>query len=197
MPQPETIKIWDPLVRLFHWSLVLSFTIAYFTEGDLLYLHVWAGYVVLGLILFRIFWGFVGPRYARFKNFVYPRDTIKAYIKDILAFRAKRYLGHNPAGGAMIIALIICLLITTISGLAIYGIEKHAGPLAPMLGHLDKFWEEAIEIFHQFFANFTLVLVLAHVSGVVFESRLHHENLVKSMFNGYKKRLDQDDGGEH
>ncbi|NOZ36766.1 MAG: cytochrome B [Gammaproteobacteria bacterium] len=197
MPQPETIKIWDPLVRLFHWSLVLAFAIAYFTEEDLLDLHVWAGYVVLGLILFRIFWGFVGPRYAQFKNFIYSRDVIKAYITDIFALRAKRYLGHNPAGGAMIILLIICLLLTTFSGLAIYGIEKHAGPLAPMLGHLGGFWKDAAEEIHEFFANFTLILVFAHVGGVIFESRLHEENLVKAMFTGYKKRSNADSGGEH
>ncbi|VAX13172.1 Cytochrome b [hydrothermal vent metagenome] len=197
MPQPGTIKIWDPLVRLFHWSLVLAFAIAYFTEEDLLDLHVWAGYTVLGLILFRIFWGFVGPRYAQFKNFVYSRNTIKAYIKDIFAFRAKRYLGHNPAGGAMIILLIIFLLITTFSGLVTYGIEKHAGPLAPWLSHLGDFWEDVAEDIHEFFANFTLVLVFVHVSGVIFESRLHHENLVKSMFNGYKKRNDTIDSGNH
>ncbi|HEB57304.1 MAG TPA: cytochrome B [Gammaproteobacteria bacterium] len=194
MSQPETIKIWDPLVRLFHWSLVLAFAIAYFTEDDLLDLHVWAGYIVLGLLLFRIFWGFVGPRYAKFSNFVYSRKTIKAYLKDLLALRAKRYLGHNPAGGAMIILLIICLLLTSVSGLAIYGIEQHAGPLASLLGHLGEFWEDAAEEIHEFLANFTLLLVFVHVGGVIFESRLHHENLVKAMFNGYK-RCQADDGG--
>lgn len=187
MPQSETIKIWDPLVRLFHWSLLLAFTIAYFTEGDLLDLHVWAGYFVLGLILFRIFWGFVGPRYAKFSNFVYSRDIIKAHLKDLLARRGKRYLGHNPAGGAMIVLLIIFLLLTTFSGLTIYGIEKHAGPLASLVGHPSEFWKDAAEDIHEFLANFTLILILIHVGGVIFESRLHHENLVKAMFNGYKR----------
>ncbi len=196
MPPSEMIKIWDPLVRLFHWSLVLAFTIAYFTEEDLLDLHVWAGYFVLGLILFRIFWGFVGPCYARFSNFVYSRDIIVTHIKDLLAYRGKRYLGHNPAGGAMIVLLIICLLLTTFSGLTIYGIEKHAGPLASLVGHPGEFWKDAAEEIHEFLANFTLLLVVAHVGGVIFESRLHHENLVKAMFSGYK-RAQADNSKEH
>ncbi len=196
MPQSEMIKIWDPLVRLFHWSLLLAFTIAYFTEEDLLDLHVWAGYFVLGLILFRIFWGFVGSRYARFSNFVYSRDIIKSHIEDLLAYRGKRYLGHNPAGGAMIVLLIIFLLLTTFSGLTIYGIEKHAGPLASLVGHPGEFWKDAAEEIHEFLANFTLFLIVAHVGGVIFESRLHHENLVKAMFNGYK-RAQTDNSKEH
>ena len=187
MPQPEMIKVWDPLVRLFHWSLVLAFFIAYFTEDDLLSPHVWAGYIVLGLVLFRILWGFVGPQYARFSNFVYSFDTIKRYTRDTLAFRARRYLGHNPAGGAMIVLLIISLLLTSFTGLAIYGVEEKAGPLAFMLGHLGGFWEEAFEETHEFFANFTVFLVVIHVGGVIFESMLHRESLVKAMFTGYKR----------
>ena len=192
MPQPEMIKVWDPLVRLFHWTLVLAFAVAYLTEDDFLDLHVWAGYLVLGLILFRILWGFVGPHYARFSSFVFSFKTITAYLKDTLAFRGKRYLGHNPAGGAMIIMLLVSLLFTTISGLAIYGIEEKAGPLAPMLGQLGEFWEDIVEEVHEFFANFTLLLVVIHVGGVIFESMVHKESLVKAMINGHK-RAESDD----
>jgi len=187
MSHTEMIKVWDPLVRLFHWSLVLAFFIAYFTEEDFLDPHVWAGYVVLGLLLFRIVWGFVGPRYARFSNFVYPLDTIKSYLKDTLALRGQRYLGHNPAGGAMIILLLASLLMTSITGLAIYGIEEKAGPLASTLGNAGEFWEEIVEETHEFFANFTLLLIVIHIGGVIFESLLHRESLVKAMINGYKR----------
>jgi len=187
MSQSEMIKVWDPLVRLFHWSLVLAFAVAYLTEDDFLIPHVWAGYLILGLLLFRIFWGLVGSHYARFSNFIYSIDTIKTYLKDTLALRGKRYLGHNPAGGAMIIMLIISLLLTGFSGLAIYGIEEKAGPLASSFGQLDHFWEEIFEEGHEFFANFTLVLIFIHIGGVIFESILHRESLVKAMLNGYKR----------
>ncbi|VAX09647.1 Cytochrome b [hydrothermal vent metagenome] len=190
MSQPEMIKVWDPLVRIFHWTLVLAFTVAYFTEDDFLTPHVWAGYLLLALLLIRIIWGFIGSPYARFNNFVYSIATIKSYLKDTIAFRSKRYLGHNPAGGAMILLLIFSLLITSISGLAIYGIEEKAGPLASMLGHLGEFWEEVTEEIHEFFANFTLFLIFIHIAGVIFESLMHKESLVKAMFNGYKRRQD-------
>ncbi len=196
MSQTKMIKVWDPLVRLFHWTLVLTFAIAYLTEDDFLSPHVWAGYVVLGLILFRLIWGFIGSDYARFSNFVYSFETIKRFSKDTLSFRAKRYLGHNPAGGAMIILLIISLLFCTLSGIAIYGIEEKAGPLAPMLSQAGEFWEEVVEELHEFSANFILFLIAIHVGGVLFESLLHRESLVKSMFTGYK-RAETDDHDAH
>lgn len=186
----DMIKVWDPLVRVFHWGLVLSFLIAYITEEDFLSLHVYAGYAVLGLILFRIIWGLIGTRHARFSDFVYPVDTIKQFIKDTLSLKAPRYLGHNPAGGAMIILMIISLLITTVSGIAVYGAEEQLGPMAGWFHH--GFWGEALEELHEFFANFTLLLVLVHVAGVVIESMIHKENLVKSMINGFKPRNTED-----
>lgn len=125
-----TIKVWDPLVRIGHWTLVTAFFVAYFTEEDLLTQHVWAGYTVAGVVLFRILWGFIGTSNARFKNFVCSPGTTWRYLGDIARNRAKRFIGHNPAGGAMIIGLIASLSVTTYSGLEIYAIEENAGPLA-------------------------------------------------------------------
>jgi len=110
MSKLNRIKVWDPAVRLFHWSLVVAFTVAYFTEEDVLDVHVAAGYTVLGLVLFRILWGFIGPQHARFSDFVYRPGVVAAYLKDLMLGRARRYLGHNPAGGVMIILLFISLL---------------------------------------------------------------------------------------
>ena len=141
----QEIKVWDPLVRLFHWTLVLAFAIAYVTEEELLDLHVFAGYVILGLIGFRLVWGVIGTRHARFSDFVYSPATIRQFLKDTLALRAKRYIGHNPAGGAMIILMIISLLLTSVTGLATYGTEEQAGPLANWLAGASHFWEEAFE----------------------------------------------------
>lgn len=188
MNEQDQIKVWDPLVRLFHWTLVLSFFIAYFTEEDLLDLHVYAGYVVLGLVAFRLAWGFVGSQHARFKEFVCPPATVLSYIKQVVTFRAPRYLGHNPAGGAMIIALLVMLILTSITGLALYGGEELSGPLAGMMAGVGEFWIEVLEELHEFFANFTLFLVFFHVVGVIVASLQHHENLIRSMVTGYKKK---------
>lgn len=187
MNAPSMIKVWDPLVRSFHWLLVIAFFTAYFTEDDLLTPHVLAGYTVLGLIGIRVIWGFIGGRYARFNNFVTRPRVIWQYLKDTLSFRAKRYVGHNPAGGAMIILLLISLLLTTLTGLAVYGAAESAGPLAGWLGHIGETGKDALEEIHEFFANFTVFLVVIHVGGVIVESLVHRENLVRAMFNGFKK----------
>jgi len=186
MNMTNRIKVWDPLVRLFHWSLVAAFAVAYLTEEDYLPLHTWAGYIVLGLISFRLIWGVIGSRHARFSDFLYSPATVMAFIRDTLNLRARRYLGHNPAGGAMILMLLASLLLTGFTGLAIYGIAEQAGPLAGL--STSPLLAEAFEEVHEFFANFTLLLVIVHVAGVIVESLLHQENLVRAMLDGYKRR---------
>ncbi|MFK5915145.1 MAG: cytochrome b/b6 domain-containing protein [Woeseiaceae bacterium] len=185
----KSVKVWDLFIRFFHWTLVLSFFIAYITEEDFLEIHSYAGYIVLALILLRIIWGLVGTRHARFSDFTYSLKTIKTFIADTFQLRAKRYLGHNPAGGAMVLLMIISLLITTVTGLAVYGIEEQAGPLSSWFTQQDSFWGDVFEETHEFFANFTLLLIFIHVAGVIIESFIHKENLVKSMLDG-KKRSD-------
>ena len=185
--QPRQVKVWDPLVRVFHWSLASLFMIAYITEEDFLGLHTWAGYAVLALVLVRILWGFVGTRYARFSSFIFPPTHIREFLKDTLLLRARRYLGHNPAGGAMILLLMASLIITTLSGIALYGADEHAGPMAAWFFGAGEYWDDVLEGLHEFFANFTLLLVLVHVGGVIVESLIHKENLVRAMFNGYKR----------
>ena len=104
MPRQEnaTIRIWDPFVRFSHWILVVAFFIAYFSEDELLSLHVWAGYVLGVIVLLRIVWGVLGPRHARFSDFLYRPTEVVTYMRELLSFRGKRYLGHSPAGGAMV-----------------------------------------------------------------------------------------------
>jgi cytochrome b len=172
-------------VRFFHWTLVLSFIVAYITEEDFLGLHTGAGYIILGLLMVRIIWGFIGSRYARFSDFVFSPTTVLSYLKQTLLFRAKRYIGHNPAGGAMIVLLLASLIITTLSGIAVYGAED-TGPLALWLGQAGDFTHDVLEEGHEFFANFTVFLVVIHIGGVIFESLVHRENLVDSMITGYK-----------
>ena len=186
MTAKKMVKVWDPLVRVFHWSLVLLFFTAYFTEDNFLTLHTYAGYSVLGLVLFRIVWGMIGSRHARFSDFVTSPGIAWRYLKDALRFRARRYLGHNPAGGVMIVLLLLSLLITTLSGIATYGAVESAGPLGNWLGNIGERGEEILEEVHEFFADFTVLLIVIHVSGVVFDSILHRDNLVKSMLHGNK-----------
>jgi cytochrome b len=208
------VRVWDPLVRIFHWSLVVSFAIAYLSGEESLDLHVWSGYAVLGLITFRLLWGFIGTRYARFSDFVYRPSVIITYFGDVVRGRAKRYLGHNPLGGAMIIALLVCLLGTTVSGLALYAAEENAGPLAGIVtssgtvapgttavprkhdherDHDDdgnggeNEGDEMLEEIHEVFSDFTLFLIVLHISGVIMSSRAHKENLVRAMITGRKK----------
>ena len=182
----QPVKVWDPFVRIFHWTLVLSFFVAYISEEDFLDIHVFAGYTVLALVLSRLIWGLIGTHHARFSDFIYSPKTIKHFIKDTLLLKAKRYLGHNPAGGAMILLMIISLLVTTVTGIAVYGAEEQAGPMSSWFSLDHKFCGDVLEETHEFFANFTLLLVFIHVAGVIIESLIHKENLVKSMITGMK-----------
>lgn len=195
------IRIWDPLVRIFHWSLVTGFSIAYLTgevEGNL---HIYSGYIVLGLISFRVVWGFIGTRHARFSDFIYSRESVSRYLKSLLTGKPKHYTGHNPAGGWMVIAMLVSLFVVSISGLKLYAVEEGLGPLAGPVPAVtiistayadddddgkDKKGEEFWEEIHEASANFMLFLVFLHIAGVIVSGFLHGENLVKAMLTGKK-----------
>jgi cytochrome b len=130
-----TIRVWDPLVRIGHWLFVAAFFTAYFTDEDLLTAHVWAGYVVAAVVLVRIVWGFIGPEHARFSSFVRPPGAVIAYLSDAAQSRSKRYIGHNPAGGAMIVVILLSLAATAGTGMAVLADSRNAGPLVPWLGN--------------------------------------------------------------
>jgi cytochrome b len=211
----DTIRVWDPVVRIGHWTLVIAFFTAYFTEDDFLTQHVWAGYVVGIVICIRLVWGLVGPQHARFSDFVRSPATVLQFIGDHVAHRARRYVGHNPAGGAMIIVLLISLVGTVCSGLVLYAIEEQAGPLAGWVAenaapaalpslisnadanenedevgevHEDGALEEFWEAIHDIFADVTLFLVGLHIAGVLFSSYMDKENLIWAMFTGRRRR---------
>lgn len=183
--QPDTVTVWDPLVRIFHWSLVAFFFIAYLTEDDLLTVHVYAGYAVAGLVAFRLLWGIIGTRHARFTDFVTGPGAVKRYLGRLFTGRAPHYLGHNPAGAAMIIALLLSLILTTFTGAVLIAGDGH-GPLAGTF--FAGLSGDSFEEMHEFFANFTLFLVGLHVLGVVVSSFLHRENLVRAMVTGRRHR---------
>ncbi len=182
------VRIWDLLIRLFHWTLVAAFFTAYLTEDDWMSLHVLSGYTVVGLLLFRFVWGVIGTRHARFTSFVCSPAKTLVYLKDAIAFRARRYLGHNPAGAAMIVALLFSLSATAVTGLTLYGYAEFSGPLAGLMGRTPGWLGATLEDVHEFFADFTVLLVLLHLAGVILTSLQHRENLVRSMFTGIKQK---------
>lgn len=208
----KSVNVWDPIVRIGHWTLVIAFFTAYFTEDDFLTQHVWAGYIVGAVVLFRIVWGFIGSKHARFSGFIYSPAAVFDYLKELIRGKPQHYVGHNPAGGAMVIALLLSLGATVFTGLSLYAIEENAGPLAGIVAinykavsasiipsayadegesehgamvnkEAEEFWEEL----HEFFANFTLLLVALHIGGVLLSSYIDKENLVKAMITGRKE----------
>ncbi|MDO6561858.1 cytochrome b/b6 domain-containing protein [Amphritea sp. 1_MG-2023] len=180
----QTINVWDPLVRVFHWSLALFFTVAYLTEDDFETVHIYMGYAISVLIAFRLLWGFVGPQYARFGNFVTGKARVVRYLKSLLSGRAEHYIGHNPAGGLMVVALLLMLALTCFFGMTLLAMDN-AGPLAgTFVTALNDDWVKEL---HEFCANTTLMLVFIHIAGVIVSSFLHRENLVKAMVSGVKK----------
>lgn len=207
--QPAGTLVWDPLVRFGHWALVAAFAVAYFSAEEEAVgpdpLHVWGGYVVGGIVVLRVLWGFVGPRYARFSDFVCSPIKALVYLRDLLmGRRTRRYVGHSPAGGAMVIALLVCLAATVTTGLIAYG-EQGKGPLAVALvtdvntntneagrrGRPEaggERTENAIDELHGLLANITVALVVAHILGVAVASYVHRENLVLAMISGRKRR---------
>jgi cytochrome b len=206
--QSTQVNVWDLFVRVFHWSLVMLFVVDYFTGEEGIVVHIYAGYVMGGLIVSRIVWGFIDGRYARFREFICSPIGVVAYVKSLVSGNPDHYMGHNPAGGYMILALLLMVGFTTITGLKVYGVEGY-GPLAESAvsnvilmaqadegewgghdeyaeeeGGSEAFWEEV----HDVSANLTVLLILLHILGVVVSSRLQQENLVRAMVTGKKNK---------
>lgn len=170
---PATIKVWDRFVRVFHWSLATFFLVAYATGDEVEKVHIAAGYAIAGLVGARILWGFIGPPHARFSSFVRRPREVFEYLRDVAPLRAPRYIGHNPAGGAMILALLAMLIGISITG---------------YMMTTDDYWgAKWVEEVHETLANLTIGLVVIHVLGVLVASFEHRENLIKSMITGRKR----------
>ena len=211
-----SVAVWDPVVRLGHWVLVAAFAVAYLSAeeegGSPEPHHVWGGYVVGAIVVLRILWGLVGPKYARFSDFVCAPIATLRYLVDLFAGHARRYLGHSPAGGAMVIALLVCLAATVATGIIAYG-ERGRGPLAAngaaiaAVAHAEENEIGAGEAagtegksivgeLHGALANVTLALVVLHVLGVGLASYAHRENLVAAMLTGKKRAAELEQLGD-
>lgn len=168
----RTVRVWDGVVRGFHWITVGCFTLAYLFQ-DPRPLHESLGLTIAAVLAIRVVWGFIGTRHARFADFVPGPSRFFGYVRDAMAGRDARYRGHNPAGGAMVVALMVLLALTAGSG---------------WLMTTDAYFgDDGMEAFHGFVANATVGLVALHLGGVVFESLRHRENLVKAMITGLKR----------
>jgi cytochrome b len=166
------LRVWDWPVRLLHWLLVTSVAGAWITRHRLDETHVYWGYAALAFVGLRLCWGFVGGRYARFAQFVRPLHATWAYLRGVTMGQAPRYIGHNPLGGWMVVALMSCLGLLGFTG---------------WLYTTDMFWGYGwLANLHEGLGWTLLALVALHVSGVVFTSLKHRENLVRAMFTGDK-----------
>lgn len=187
----QQVKVWDGFVRFFHWSLVLSFVAAYLTfQFGMQETHAILGYFITGLIVFRVIWGFMDSKYARFSNFIYGPKTVISYLKSIRAGHPAHYLGHNPAGGIMVLALLFTLVVVTISGLVILGTIEFDGPLVGVLHNISDETAYTFREIHEICVNVMLVLIGLHIVGVILASVQHKESLVKAMLTGYKQQTD-------
>lgn len=192
------VRVWDPLVRVFHWGLVAVFALAWITGDESQGLHNWAGYTAAALIAVRIVWGFVGSPYARFSQFVRGPGVVGAYLGDVLRRREARYIGHNPAGAVMIILILVTMSGTAFTGWLMVDPARQAMlPAMPQMiaaayadgdeAGTSLGGDEALEEVHEVLANLMLLLVALHLAGVVFGSFRHHESLARAMVTGDKR----------
>ena len=168
----QRILVWDLPTRIFHWTLALSFTIAFLTAESERWrdIHVLLGYTVLGLIAFRLIWGFVGTRYSRFAEFVRSPAYVIRYLAQLVRGQAEHPVGHNPAGAIAILLLLLLGIASGVSGWAVY--EEIGGDWLAEL--------------HEYTSNAMLVVVLAHIAGVLASCYLQGENLIVAMITGRK-----------
>lgn len=191
----KSVKVWDVPVRLFHWTLVLSFTAAYFTaEFHVGFLHTLIGYFLCVLVLARVFWGFKGNQYARFSSFIFSLQETITYLRSLRQGSPKHYLGHNPAGALMVFALLGLLALIFVSGLTTLAVIDFEGPLLFLIDYFDDDASYVARHLHGWLVDAALILIPLHLLGVASGSIQHKENLVRAMFTG-KKNVSADESG--
>ena len=170
----ETVRVWDLFVRTFHWSLVLSFAIAWFSAHSAERIHYWAGYSAAALIILRTIWGMLGTPYARFSQFLRGPRISALYLLDILAGREARFVGHNPAGGMMVLALMTAMIVTALTGW--------------MMTTEMWFGVDWVESAHSISAHGLLLLIFMHLGGVALACVRHREESCWSHDHGPKRK---------
>lgn len=184
-PAPSTVLVWDAPTRLFHWTLVLLVALAWVSgdaEGSMFTVHQLAGYAVAVLLVFRVIWGFTGSRHSRFADFVRPWREVLAHIRGMLSLRPARTLGHNPLGGWM--ALLLVLVLAAQVGTGLFASDDDLG--GPLARVVSSGTAHAIAELHEGLSGALLGLIALHVVGVLVESLLTRDNLVRAMITGRK-----------
>ncbi|HEU0221844.1 MAG TPA: cytochrome b/b6 domain-containing protein [Paracoccaceae bacterium] len=177
-PDRGRVRAWDPAIRLFHWTTAVLFAANYLALDPEGRWHRWAGYMIAGLVVVRIFWGFVGPRPARFSAFPPSLRAARLYLAALISgTREEHHLSHNPLGALMVYNLL--------ASLALLGVTGH------MMGSPAFFGAEWVEELHEAVANWAFLSVLLHVLGVAVESRRSGINLVRAMISGWKNLPDR------
>lgn len=179
-PQPPArVKVWDPIVRLFHWTVALGCIANLTVLREVKSVHRYVGYAILSAIAIRLVWGLIGTRHARFSDFVPSPDRLLGYMQALVRRQEPRYVGHNPAGAVMMLTLI--------------GLVTGCGATGWMMG-LDAFWGARwVEMLHESTANMILVMAIFHVLAAIVESWRHRENLVLAMVTGTKRAPEGND----
>lgn len=167
------IRVWDALVRVLHWTLVLSVATAWLTRHARGEWHEWLGYAALAVVATRVAWGFFGAGHARFSDFVRSPQATAAYARGVISGREARFVGHNPLGGWMVVALLTLVTLVGFTG---------------WLYTTDRFWGVGwVEELHETLSNVLFTFVAFHLAGVIYTSIHHRENLVGAMFSGRKR----------
>jgi cytochrome b len=189
-------KIWDPVTRLWHWVLALAvivnWTFGTFMSFDTVEWHFYTGYLIIGLIVFRLLWGFIGPAPVRFKTFLPTPSSTLQYFKTIGKREPSGTPGHNPLGALSVIAMLLALAGQAFTGLFIEADDFFE--YGPLNDYVSEKTVKFMSGWHHFLSDAILVLVLLHVTAILFYLVWKHENLIKPMINGWKwvRRRGQD-----
>lgn len=187
MSVPNRIEVWDLPTRIFHWLLALFVITNFFTgedEGLLFRVHTFIGYAILALLLFRLGWGIIGGEHARFLDFIRPWSEVRCYLKAVRSLAPPRHVGHNPAGGWMVLLMLVTLLLIVLTGMMGAVAE---GASIPFLDGFPRAIARAMKGVHEFLGNTMMVLVSIHLVGVIVEWGLTRDNLVRAMVDGTKE----------
>ncbi|TLS76678.1 cytochrome b [Mariprofundus erugo] len=184
----KMIEVWDLSLRLFHWLLATAFFVAWWAEGRDIRLHIIAGSVIAGLLLYRVVWGFVGEKHALFKMFRPTWSMLVGHAGDLIRLQAARYIGHTPIGSLMIYMLLLSLLVLVVSGMALLGLQMGVGLFSPWASSASFETEILLQQIHGWCLDLLQYLIAMHLAGVVVESLLQRRNLTLSMITGRKEK---------
>ena len=183
----ETVRIWDPLLRLFHWALAICVTAAWGLGEfgpDVMTLHFWFGYAVLGLLGFRLLWGFVGPEHARFRHFFYGPLSIFRYLRGMFSRGPSYWPGHNPVGGVFVFVLLAVIGAQAATGL--FSDPEDYINVGPLAGYVSSDNARSALSLHATLGWAVAGLVALHLAAIAFYARWKGENLVRPMITGRK-----------